>query len=74
MYCICIRKCNKNGEFSTFHFWRNLARDPVLVQGHEPNFTKNEYRVTSQISPKIKSRKFSIFITFPDTYTCSYAV
>ena len=28
--CICIRKKYKNGEFSTFHFWRNLARDHVL--------------------------------------------
>ena len=28
--CICIRKCNKNGEFSPFHFWPNLARDHVL--------------------------------------------
>ena len=28
--CICVRKEYKNGEFSTFQFWRNLARDPVL--------------------------------------------
>ena len=28
--CICIRKKYKNGEFSTFHFWQNLARDHVL--------------------------------------------
>ena len=28
--CICIRKKYKNEEFSTFHFWRNLAEDTVL--------------------------------------------
>ena len=28
--CICIRKNYKNGKFSPFHFWRNLAKDPVL--------------------------------------------
>ena len=27
-----------------------------------------------QISPKMKSREFFIFIFFPDTYTCFYAV
>ena len=28
--CICIRKNYENGEFSPFHFWRNLAKVPVL--------------------------------------------
>ena len=28
--CICISKKYKNGEFSTFHFWQNLAKIPVL--------------------------------------------
>ena len=28
--CICIRKKYKNGEFSTFHFWRHLTKIPVL--------------------------------------------
>ena len=28
--CICIRKKYKNGEFSTFDFWRNLAKITVL--------------------------------------------
>ena len=28
--CICIREKYKNEEFSTFHFWRNLANAPVL--------------------------------------------
>ena len=28
--CICIRKCNKNGEFSNFNFWQNLTKDCVL--------------------------------------------
>ena len=28
--CICVRKDYKNGEFSPFHFWRNLAHDPIL--------------------------------------------
>ena len=28
--CICIRKCNKNGEFSPSHFCQNLAKDHVL--------------------------------------------
>ena len=27
-----------------------------------------------QISPKIESREFSIFIIFSDTYTCTYVV
>ena len=38
--CICIRKKYKNGEFSTFQFWQNLARDHVLyiVQGLLPDF------------------------------------
>ena len=36
--CICIRKNYKNGEFFTFHFWRNLAKDPVLVQGFWSDF------------------------------------
>ena len=28
--CICIRKNYKNEEFSPSHFWRNLAKVPVL--------------------------------------------
>ena len=28
--CTCIRKNYKNGELSPSHFWRNLAKDPVL--------------------------------------------
>ena len=28
--CIRIRKNYKNGEFSSSHFWQNLANDPVL--------------------------------------------
>ena len=28
--CMCLRKCNKNGEFSPCKFCRNLAKDPVL--------------------------------------------
>ena len=41
--CICIIKCNKNGEFSPCHFWQNLAQDPVLyiVQGLWPDFGAN---------------------------------
>ena len=30
--------------------------------------------VSGQISPKMKRREFSIFITFSDTYTCTYAI
>ena len=25
-----VRECHENGEFSTFHFWRNLAKITVL--------------------------------------------
>ena len=31
-------------------------------------------RDIGQISPKMKSREFSIFIIFPDAYTCTYVV
>ena len=34
--CICIKKKYKNGEFSTFDFWRNLAC--TIVQGLLPEF------------------------------------
>ena len=36
--CICIKKKYKNGEFSTFDFWQNLAKITVLVQGLLPEF------------------------------------
>ena len=32
------------------------------------------YRVTGQILPKMTSKEFSIFIIFPDTYTCFHVV
>ena len=28
--CICIKKEYKNGEFSAFDFWQNLAKITVL--------------------------------------------
>ena len=30
--------------------------------------------IVGQISPKMTRREFSIFITFSDTYTCTYVV
>ena len=44
-------------------FPRNRAKVPVL-----------QYRVFGQISPKMKRRKFSIYIFFSDPYTCTYVV
>ena len=40
---------------------QNQAKVPVL-----------QYRVFGQISSKMARRKFSILITFSDTYTCTY--
>ena len=37
-----------------------------------PNSGKSPYSDFDQISPKMKSREFSIFIFFPDAYTCTY--
>ena len=42
---------------------KNRVKVPVL-----------EYRDLGRISPKMKIRKFSIFIIFSDTYTCTYVV
>ena len=45
-----------------FNLLRNLVKVTVL------------YRVFGQISSKITRRKFSIFITFSNTYICTYVV
>ena len=48
--------------YKFFNFFQNLVKVPVL------------YRVIGQISLKIARTEFSIFMTFSDTYTCTYVV
>ena len=64
MFLCCV--ASLSSFQSNLDFLRIFKVAPKSGQSHCSDF--------GQISPKMKRREFSIFIIFPDIYTCSYVV
>ena len=56
-------------------FISNLLQNLAMAMYCTEHFLRNcWYMVSGQISSEMPRREFSIFITFPDAYTCTYVV
>ena len=62
-YTVCSIAADSNQIWICYEFTPKLGQSPCsIVQGHWPNFVKNEWE------------RISIFIIYTDTYACSYVV